>query len=115
MKRGFITAAVLGLLMVSFTSQALAFNAEVTFNSVCIACHTIGQGKRVGPDLKGVTKRREAAWLTKFIRNPMGMVASDPIAKKLFDEYNKIPMPPQSALKDSEITALLKYIESKSK
>ena len=34
---------------------------QQTFQSVCVSCHTIGKGKLVGPDLAGVTERRDAA------------------------------------------------------
>ncbi|MBT3236917.1 MAG: cytochrome c [Bdellovibrionales bacterium] len=115
MSRGFVTFVVVGLFIVITLPKVYAFNAETTFNGVCAACHSIGQGKRVGPDLKGVTKRRQQDWLIKFIKDPMGMVASDPVAKKLFDEYNKIPMPPQPTLKDGDIKAILDYIKKKSK
>lgn len=32
---------------------------DQTFNKICIACHTVGEGIRVGPDLKDVHKRRD--------------------------------------------------------
>ena len=36
---------------------------EQAFKTKCAACHTIGGGKLVGPDLKEVTTRRDDAWL----------------------------------------------------
>ncbi|HNQ83491.1 MAG TPA: hypothetical protein PKM34_07600, partial [Bacteroidales bacterium] len=36
---------------------------------ICGACHTIGKGKLIGPDLYKVTERRDRAWLIPFIRN----------------------------------------------
>lgn len=51
------------------------------FETVCVACHTIGAGVRIGPDLKGVTERRSVDWLRQFIRDPEQMrTARDPIA-----------------------------------
>lgn len=79
---------------------------------VCSACHTIGKGKLVGPDLKGVTGRHEETWLIKFIQNSQAMVkAGDETAVKLFNENNKIPMPPND-LSDEQIRSLLSYIEN---
>jgi mono/diheme cytochrome c family protein len=79
---------------------------------VCGACHTIGKGKLIGPDLYQVTQRRDREWLIRFIRNSQEMVQSgDPIAVKLFEEYNKIPMPPAN-LNDEQINAVLAYIEN---
>lgn len=43
------------------------------FETVCVACHTIGGGVRIGPDLQGVTGRRERAWLLRFISDPERM------------------------------------------
>ena len=76
----------------------------------CKACHTIGGGKLVGPDLKGVTKRRDEAWLIKFIQNSQALVkAGDKTAVKVFEENNKIPMPSHS-LTDEQVKGILKYI-----
>ena len=40
------------------------------FRTRCAACHTVGQGDRVGPDLLGVTHRRERAWLARYVQVP---------------------------------------------
>ncbi len=66
---------------------------EELFSRKCSSCHTIGKGKRVGPDLSGVDKRRDAAWLTRFIATPSGMLDSDADARALLKEYNGLRMP----------------------
>jgi len=77
----------------------------------CAVCHHIGKGRLVGPDLYQVTQRRDREWLIKFIRNSQEVVQSgDAYAVKLFEEYNKIPMPP-AGLNDEQINAVLDYIE----
>jgi len=43
---------------------------EYFFQSRCGACHTIGNGDRVGPDLAGVTTRRDRAWLSRYLAEP---------------------------------------------
>ncbi len=79
--------------------------------AVCAACHTIGGGKLIGPDLKGVNERHEEAWLIKFIQNSQEMIeAGDEKSVALFEAYNKIPMPPND-LSDDQVRVLLKYIE----
>jgi len=79
--------------------------------TVCAACHTIGGGKLVGPDLKGVNDRHDEAWLIKFIQNSQVLVkAGDPAALKLFNDNNNIPMPPNN-LSDDQVRIVLKYIK----
>ncbi|MCL4558386.1 MAG: cytochrome c [Deltaproteobacteria bacterium] len=84
---------------------------EVFETKGCTACHTIGKGKLVGPDLKGVTKTRTARWLADWLKNTTKMQATDPIAKELLQEY-KVPMPQQD-LNSEEIDALIDYFRSK--
>ncbi len=81
---------------------------KLDFESKCLACHTIGQGKKLGPDLAGVTKRRNDDWIAKFLRSPEKMLESDADAKALLKEFNNIPMPNQN-LTDAEIQQYLKY------
>ncbi len=111
--RGFLA---FGLLLLFFfltpTSYGQSAEAETNFG-VCKACHTIGGGKLVGPDLKGVTERRDEAWLIKFIQNSQAVIdAGDPIAVQVWEENNKIPMPPNPQLNDEQVKDLLLYIES---
>ena len=35
-----------------------AVQGKLDFESKCLACHSVGQGRKLGPDLAGVTKRR---------------------------------------------------------
>jgi len=84
---------------------------EYLFHSRCGACHTIGNGDRVGPDLAGVTRRRDRAWLGRYLAEPDRMRAEgDPIATALFKKYNGVPMP-NLRLSSIEIAALLSYLE----
>ena len=84
------------------------------FNQRCAACHKIGGGRLVGPDLAGVSSRRSKNWLNPFIKSSMSMVKSgDETAVALFEEFNKMPMPDQ-VISDSEINAILEYVQSKS-
>ncbi len=79
---------------------------------VCSACHTIGEGKRVGPDLQGISERRSEEWIIKFVQNSTDLIASgDPDAIAVFEEYNNMPMPPND-LSDDEVRSLIAFIDS---
>lgn len=84
---------------------------EAIFNQKgCTACHTVGGGPLVGPDLRGVTDRRDVEWLRSFIAAPDQMLASgDPIATGLLAEYNNIAMPNMglSAAEAEDVIAFL--------
>ncbi len=79
------------------SSQPIAQGSEepgqAIYQQYCIACHSIGAGIIVGPDLEGVTARRDRAWLARWIAEPDKMLAEgDPIATELFQEFNNIPI-----------------------
>jgi protein SCO1/2 len=86
---------------------------EYLFVTRCGTCHTVGQGDRLGPDLEGVTTRRERAWLTRVVRTPDALLAEgDPVMKALFEKYNRVRMPNQG-LAAEEVDAVLGYLEKK--
>jgi protein SCO1 len=67
---------------------------QALFKKICAPCHTIGVGDRVGPDLRGVTARRERAWLSAYIQNPARLRAlRDPAALALAEKYPAVRMP----------------------
>lgn len=87
-----------------------AVTGEQMFKAKCAACHTIGGGKLVGPDLKGVTTLRDQAWLKQFIAAPDKVLGSgDPIATQLLAESNNVPMP-NLGLSAAEVENLLAYL-----
>ena len=90
---------LLGLTGVLATVQAAPANqgggpGETLFQTKCVACHTIGKGKLVGPDLQDVASRRDAQWLKRFIADPNQLfAANDPTAQQLLAESNNVKMP----------------------
>lgn len=99
---------------VASASAVAPVEGKGLFEQKCASCHTIGGGKRVGPDLNGVTERRPQEWLLRFIIEPDKMIAGkDPVAVRLYEEYNRIAMP-NLGLKDSEARALIDYLRSAS-
>ena len=86
---------------------------EYAFAKHCAACHTIGDGDRIGPDLAGVTTRRESAWLTRFISAPDAVRASgDPAAKALAAKYTPAVMP-RLGVAEGDVAQILHYIDAK--
>lgn len=84
------------------------------FQTRCVGCHTIGKGDLVGPDLAGVTTRRDSAWLTHYIYAPDEMLSSgDPIASALFARYRRIRMPNLS-LSDDDVEAVIAFVDQSS-
>jgi mono/diheme cytochrome c family protein len=66
----------------------LAERGESLFRAKgCNGCHTIGGGRLTGPDLAGVTERREFGWTLAMITKPDSMIKADPTARQLFAEY----------------------------
>ena len=84
-----------------------AVKGKLSFESKCLACHSIGQGPKLGPDLLGVTARRNDQWLARWLKSPDAMLASDPDAKAMLNQY-KVPMPNQN-LSDAEVREYIKY------
>ena len=87
-----------------------AVKGKLDFESKCLACHSIGQGRKLGPDLAGVTRRRSHAWLTKWLKAPEKMLASDTDAQAMLKEYAGLPMPNQN-LNDAEIRQYIQYFQ----
>lgn len=85
-----------------------AVQGKLNFESKCLACHSMGQGKKLGPDLAGVTQRRNDAWLKRWLKEPEKMLATDADAKAMLKAFNNLPMPNQN-LSDAEIQQYIKY------
>jgi copper(I)-binding protein/cytochrome oxidase Cu insertion factor (SCO1/SenC/PrrC family) len=87
---------------------------EQLYRTRCATCHTV-TGKEeegaLGPDLLGVTERRELTWLLNWLRAPDQMLdAKDPIALALYEQYNQLAMP-NMRLNQQEARDLLDYVE----
>ena len=91
----------------------LAVNrAQYTFESRCASCHAIGGGDRIGPDLRGVTGRRDPAWLARYIREPDKMLAEgDPTAVMLFTKHKQVIMP-NLGLDEEDVTLLIAFLKA---
>jgi protein SCO1/2 len=87
---------------------------QYIFATHCAACHSIGHGDHVGPDLLGVTAVREQTWLRRMIAEPDIMLAEkDPVATALFAKYKRVTMP-NLRLTAIEVDAIVNYLKAQS-
>jgi mono/diheme cytochrome c family protein len=94
--------------MVGDVDAALATQGEALMSARgCTACHTVGGGRLVGPDLAGVTERRSAEFIMAMIVNPDSMLANDATARELLGQYFT-PMSNQGVTPEDS-RALLEY------
>jgi protein SCO1/2 len=83
---------------------------QAMFKKICAPCHTIGVGDRVGPDLRGVTERRDPVWLTRYLRSPSAMLAqNDPVAVALAEKFAPVRMP-NLRLSEQDAADLIGYL-----
>ncbi len=93
--------------------QESVSQGKALFTQKCTSCHTIGEGRRVGPDLKGIVAQRPDGWLAEFISTPDRVIArGDAIARQLVQAYG-MPMP-NLGLSKVQAEAILDYIRVKS-
>jgi mono/diheme cytochrome c family protein len=87
-------------------------DGKTIFNDSCAACHTIGGGNSVGPDLAGIAQRRSADWILRFIREPDRVIAAkDPTALALLKQFGGVAMP-NLGLSSGDVEAVAAYIEA---
>ncbi len=97
------------------TATKLDINmGQYLFSTRCAACHSIGNGDKIGPDLLGVTNVRDRAWLARMIVDSNKLIEEkDPIATALFKKYKEIRMPPLG-LPEADVNTLIEYMKTQS-
>ena len=67
---------------------------QALFLKACSACHSIGMGRRIGPDLEGAHTRRRQAWLIEYMVAPDRVRnRGDAIARTLRAAFPGVVMP----------------------
>jgi len=109
--RAKVLLRIAALITFSF-AEVKADDGGQMFRTNCGACHTVGKGKLVGPDLKGVETRHTDEWIHKWVKSSQGLVqAGDKDAVKLFTDNSSIVMPDQP-LNDDQIKTILDFIKN---
>ena len=86
-------------------------SGQYVFSTKCSACHGLGEGPKVGPDLAGVTTTRTRAWLASYITDPQALLQrGDPIAKALSAKYGAVSMPTLQ-LTDQQVQDVIQYLD----
>ena len=92
-----------------------AQSAAEDYQQSCAMCHTIGGGPLAGPDLAGMSERREQSWLIRFIVDPQAVIDSgDDVAKAMVDEYKGMVMPALPGMTHERAAALVDYVREQS-
>ena len=107
-----ISISLVLLFAVTMTSNAQdAKEGAALFKANCTSCHKIDK-KFTGPALAGMSERHDEEWLVKWIKNSGAMIASgDPMAKQIFEEYNKVAMPAFTQFSDDQIKGIIAFVK----
>ena len=74
----------------------------------CYGCHELGHKQSTGPDLIGVTDRRNVEWLTKWLKDPTSMMDEDSTAMALQKEFGS--RMPKLGITTADANALINYL-----
>jgi copper(I)-binding protein/cytochrome oxidase Cu insertion factor (SCO1/SenC/PrrC family) len=87
---------------------------EQIFRTRCATCHSVTGNElagALGPDLLGVTQRRDMEWILNWLKAPDQMLKKeDPIAMELYKRYNNLAMP-NMRLNKEEALSLIAYMD----
>jgi len=79
------------------------------FRKRCSACHTIHEEDRIGPDLGGVTERRDYSWIRGMILSPDSMTVLDAEARELKEEFT-VQMVTPPYFEDVHALAIVEFL-----
>lgn len=69
------------------TAPAVAANRPAVFSQICVTCHALqGAGGTVGPALDGVGSKYDAAYLERWLKDPLAVKADSKMPKLPLDE-----------------------------
>ena len=99
---------------ITASAQDIASGKEI-FTQTCGACHSVGRGRLVGPDLANIHQRRTEDWVIQFVKSSQSVIKSgDKYADSLFRAFNQAVMPDQPNLSDDQIKNIVSYIKTSS-
>jgi len=88
--------------------ETMAASGSAVQGVKCASCHKLTDEKLVGPGWKGITVRKQPAWIMNFITNPDPMIDKDPEVQAQL-ELCLVRMPNQG-LTDDDARNLLEFM-----
>ena len=88
---------------------ALADLGAEVFARQCASCHALRGPEKVGPNLAGVTIRRDPEWTAAMIQRPDSMVEHDRLAGELQQVYGARMMVP-GGMSPSRTLAVMEFL-----
>lgn len=83
------------------------------FEQHCKSCHSYKDKILVGPGLKGIQERRNTKWIIEWVKNSKVILTrGDLYAVKLYEQYNRVEMPSFQHLPQTNILAILAFLEA---
>ncbi len=111
-KRLFVLGLILACSVLSAQGGDDAKGFEI-FTNQCTSCHKIG-GKLIGPDLTGVTKKYDVAWLQKWIINNKALIESGDaraVKASLFDPNSEMDVF-EGKLSNQDVKDVITWLEN---
>lgn len=94
------------------STSVFAQDGKAIFNTNCASCHHPIK-ESTGPSLKGIRAEAGEEWLYKWVKNSSALIQSgDKRAVEVYNEYNKLPMPPFPGLSEDDIDAIFDYVDN---
>lgn len=109
-----ISLCLLFTLASVYASSQNVEEGKTLFTTRCTSCHTL-EKNLVGPALNNIDKKYPVDWFVQFVISSQGMIAAgEERAVKVFNEFNKIPMPDHKDLTEAQVKNIYEYIKSAS-
>ena len=89
--------------------DALADLGADVFRTRCSACHVVAGEAKLGPNLAGVTRRRELSWISAMILRPDSMTVDDPVASALKAQYG-VQMMVTGEVTPAHVRAVIEFL-----
>jgi len=94
------------------TTSLYAQDGKAIFNTNCASCHHPTKSS-TGPALQGITNEVDMDWLYSWVKNSGALIESgDKRAVAVYEEYNRLAMPPFPSLSNDDIDAIFDYVNN---